>query len=520
MFREGKLSPHAWLLHTSGDDKLWCGSNVETRNDCFFEGAWSGPFEDFAFSKCADVFGTGAARDADGWLLVPPSHTLEAIYALQTDDGWVASNSIAFVKQHTGFEFLELDIKLTQSFIGIVRGIGYSPAGIKTSRGEFYVLYHHNALLGRDGLSVRPKPLPPNFPDYAAYRDYLRGTVQAVAANAAATGRRATFAPLTTVSSGYDSPACAALAQTVGCKEAITFANARGGDSDDGTEIGEQLGMRVTRIQRTEIGGEFRDCTADLFATGMQAVDLVFEAFHGKVTQKLLLTGFHGDKIWANFGKAKSDLVRGDISGSSLGELRLSEAFIHMPVPFIGARRHADIQKITNSEEMRPYAIGGWYDRPVPRRLAEEAGVRRGAFGQSKKAVVILAFMNRALLRDDIREEIERPRRDFSFLQLLSYRARSARFAAEGFLQNFVLFTADLLPVGSGTYRKVMSSVLLFGRPLAFFEHAHPFNSLAFAWALSVVSKRYELAVGRHKPVPTAQTAARDVDADRVTQPS
>jgi len=500
--REGKLSPQAWLLHISRENKLWCGDNVENKGNSFFEGAWSGAFEDFDFSACADVFGSGAAKKSDGWLLVPPSHTLEAIYVLRTNEGeWVASNSIAFIKQYTGFEFLESESKLLRSFIGIVRGIDRSPARIKSSRGEFYVLHHHNALLGKDGLSARPKPLSPNFSDFKTYRDYLEGTVKAVAANGSAKERRATFELLATVSSGYDSPACAVLASAAGCKKAITFFNGRGGDSDDGTEIAEKLGMQVTSFQRPNVVGKIKECAADLFATGMQAEDLVYEPLHGRLSQRLFVTGFHGDKVWEKLGKRSSVLQRGDVSGSSLGEFRLSQAFIHMPVPFIGALRHADIKEIANSPEMQRFSVGGsvggWYDRPVPRRIAEEAGIRRDAFGQSKKMISILAFSNQRLLANQVREEIEGQLNERRLREWLRYRIYSTWFSAQMFLYRFFYRSAELVTRLVTTSRTFLPQVclrFLWGRPSwTFFEHSHPFNGLAFKWALSVVSKRYDL---------------------------
>jgi hypothetical protein len=36
---------------------------------------------------------------------------------------------------------------------------------------------------------------------------------------------------------------------------------------------------------------------------------------------------------------------------------------------------------------MRPYQVGGRYDRPIPRRLAEEAGLPRGSFAVRKLGV-------------------------------------------------------------------------------------------------------------------------------------
>lgn len=42
------------------------------------------------------------------------------------------------------------------------------------------------------------------------------------------------------------------------------------------------------------------------------------------------------------------------------------------------------IYKINNSQEMEKYSIGGQYDRPIPRRIAEESGVPRDSFGIKK----------------------------------------------------------------------------------------------------------------------------------------
>ena len=38
---------------------------------------------------------------------------------------------------------------------------------------------------------------------------------------------------------------------------------------------------------------------------------------------------------------------------------------------------------------MTPWSVGGGYDRPIPRRIAESAGVDRQAFGQRKRAVAV-----------------------------------------------------------------------------------------------------------------------------------
>jgi hypothetical protein len=64
--------------------------------------------------------------------------------------------------------------------------------------------------------------------------------------------------------------------------------------------------------------------------------------------------------------------------------------FIQVPLAFIGARRKADIVNITESSEMSPWRLGNNYDRPVARRIAEEAGLPRQMFGQSKMGSVVI----------------------------------------------------------------------------------------------------------------------------------
>jgi hypothetical protein len=109
----------------------------------------------------------------------------------------------------------------------------------------------------------------------------------------------------------------------------------------------------------------------------------------------LLLTGINGDIVWSREPIAKrtgldSSIRRGDLGGHGMSELRLLVGFIQLPLPFMGARRKPDLVRITESSDMAPWRVGTAYDRPIPRRIAEEAGVPRHLFGQSKMASVVL----------------------------------------------------------------------------------------------------------------------------------
>ena len=64
---------------------------------------------------------------------------------------------------------------------------------------------------------------------------------------------------------------------------------------------------------------------------------------------------------------------------------------MQVAIPYIGARNREDILRITESDEMQPWCLGTPYDRPIPRRIAETAGVPRDLFGQIKMATTIIS---------------------------------------------------------------------------------------------------------------------------------
>ena len=108
---------------------------------------------------------------------------------------------------------------------------------------------------------------------------------------------------------------------------------------------------------------------------------------------KVLLTGYHGDKVWDKLTTYLSDkIVRGDPSGLALTEYRLHAGFINCAVPFWGTRQIRDIHAISNSAAMKQWDVQGNYSRPICRRIAEEAGLPRDSFGTRKKAVTVDPF--------------------------------------------------------------------------------------------------------------------------------
>jgi len=105
----------------------------------------------------------------------------------------------------------------------------------------------------------------------------------------------------------------------------------------------------------------------------------------------LVFTGHHGDRVWDATGTAdryvSEEILRDDLSGLGLCEIRLKSGFIHVPVPFLLCKSIGDLVKISRSTEMDPWRLHNDYDRPIARRIAEAAGVDRQTFGMTKKRV-------------------------------------------------------------------------------------------------------------------------------------
>jgi hypothetical protein len=493
--RRPDLPPLAWLLDLTGDDAvLISGDSVEVRDDRFFEGAWAGPFAQAAIDDARDVFGSGGLRTPAGWLLVPPSHTLEYLVCLRRPGGWVASNSLGFLHGWTNATFELPSRRLASIFVRIINGIDQSPIRVETMAGTLVALFHHNCLLSLDGFDLRPKPLPPAFPDYMSYVEHLRQTISLVAANAAAPERRRAYRILATCSSGYDSPACAALARTSGCDEAITFDVARSGAPEEGSRIAECLGLRVFRIARPLHTHDLGDAELEFLSTGMHAEDVVFAAASRHLAGRAVLTGFHAGTVWDVHSQATDGLSSKDVAGSSMAEFRLKRDFVHMPVPFIGAQRVKDILAIGRSAELQPFTLQHWYNKPIARRIAEEAGVPRELFGQSKQAISMRVFVHEEQLSPATRRAVRERVAAFGVRDRLAYRLQRVWFRLGLRCYELAPTLSRWLPGPARLFYGRMSKRLLgriFRPNYALFEHTNPFMGVAFEYALSEVSQRY-----------------------------
>jgi len=463
----------AWLSKLSGGRlHLVRGANVQCYPDWFFEGGWAETDSPRSLKENGIYLGSGGVWDGECLSLIAPSHTAEAVYVAITPDALLASNSLPFVLAGAGVtEFAASSIRNRLETLVL---------GLERYRRDIYEapqlrLYRYfNAIIHcREGGDPREIPQEADLTritSFESYRRYLMSTIR----QASDTYRSSGISVY--LSTGYDSTACAALAKQVDSDGlALTIDNARSGQADAGIEAARALGMRVETLKRqerqrsSEGGSSGRESVtgADIdrlsdFYLGMGVLDECLHAPDELLAGRTVLTGFHGDKIWDPSLHPTTTLRRGDNSGASIGEFRLRVGFLHIPIPMLAFKAHPLLQEIGLSDEMRPWRSGrmlkvrslsinvpilgikthpllqrfwnakwlptkvkqwryrGTYDRPIPRRIAEEAGIPRNAFGQKKLAAATLVRGLDRLEADLFRRVMSRYRNAVTLLREVS----------------------------------------------------------------------------------------------------
>jgi len=385
----------AWCARMRAGDpvaRIRHGRDVETREDCFFEGAWDGCFEAGRPDEAAVMVGTGARATRERICFAASSNLSDRLYSMRLERELLVSNSLTFLLVEAGGEpdpdyLYHGGEFLRQALQGIHRsGRTLSARPAPATLHECVNLQVDSSLtLRRVRKQASRKPL-----DYADYVDLLRDVLAQVFANAAHPRRIQRYRPLATLSRGYDAAAVAALAVACGCTEAFTFVEELPGSpmaDDNGKAVGVCLGLNVTEYSRRP-GAAHRDLFEAEFCACPPGVDAILAATGDALGGRLLLTGHFGDDVWnRDPSKILPDLrqqTAAGLSGTALTEFRLRVGFQHFPLPFTAAEHIEAIHAISISPALQPWSLGGSYDRPIPRRIVEEAGVPRELFGQKK----------------------------------------------------------------------------------------------------------------------------------------
>ncbi|GAI88722.1 unnamed protein product, partial [marine sediment metagenome] len=167
----------------------------------------------------------------------------------------------------------------------------------------------------------------------------------------------------------------------------IDSRNGVSGD-DSGEEIANILGLETVSGLRTAYQASGLKAEKLFYFTGIPE-DIYLYPMREHLRSTLLFSGVKGDTMWDRNPIGAAGTWSWDPGGATLQEFRLRMNFVQLPPAFFGWRHHKQLIEVSRSPELVPWTLWNEYDRPIPRRIVEQAGVPREMFGFSKKAVSV-----------------------------------------------------------------------------------------------------------------------------------
>lgn len=392
--KNDQLPPLAWYACVKNDTvNVICGSFVECFDDCFFEGAWSGNFNQVDFLNADWFCGTGAHITNDSIVFSTPSHVTYGIYVNSLDEGYCVSNSIYFLMAMRNFRYDTKYIGYEVDFNTILDGINSYKNYIhvlneKNEKTDIKIEYFKNITITNNGnyISINKQPVKP-FESFDDYYHRLSNDIIQMTQNAADVKRQHQYGMVTTISQGYDAPCCAAIAKLAGCDTAVTFSPQGKYKDDCGTDIAKALKYNsIIEVDANEYIKRKDIVEAEYICSGELGALISFSSFDKFVAGNILFTGERGDSIWGKNSTNHNNEFAFISILSHLGnaERRLWLNCICVPMPLYGASQWDSIFNISNSKQMASWSLGNNYDRPIARRIVEESGVPREMFGMTK----------------------------------------------------------------------------------------------------------------------------------------
>lgn len=399
-----KLSWLATLDFDSGVLAVVHGTHVEKGKDWLVEGVWDGEFESAEFHRSENFFGSGIRLDGDAVHFVPSTALIDRLIFCTLRNQLLVSNSIPLLLAATGAR-LDPDHSYHLESYAIVAGVrNYDKrfAVIHPEISSFMQQYEANIVVRGTEISFESRTSKREIVTFADYSRLLRTSLKAIEENYTSSARRFSVSAFAAMSTGYDSPAVSVLARDIGVRTCFTSRRSTSGIPvwlspqaaiDDAKPIANVLGIDTIYLdpRRSHVS----DDEIYFLATTTAPPEIIFHSMVKHLNKycetAMLFTGYHGDKVWDVHSAGKylsDDLIRGDTSGLNLGEVRLLGGFFHVALPFMFAKSMSSIAAISGSEEMLPWRLGTAYDRPIPRRFVEEAGVPRELFGVRKKGAI------------------------------------------------------------------------------------------------------------------------------------
>lgn len=312
----------------------------------------------------------------------------ETLFSYRNGGILTFSNSLAFLLAENGLE-LDADYHDYEAdFCSIILGEERASKHTKVKGGK--VRMHRNVNVAvADDLTIREesKNRHPKWGNYREYHDWLLGVLRTIADNATDGARRRQYGMISTISRGYDATASSVMAYEVGCREALTMAQL---EDDNGSEIARLLGyISIHEVDKNAYKKNTKLLEAEIAGSG--EVSGMLEAYEQLCAGKLVFMGDRGDSLWERLHDNVNDHLDFS-SGNGFAQASLTPVeytsrinAIVVRVPLIGGDSWSELARLSSSEEMKPWSVREKYDRPLARRMVEEKGIDRTAFGQEKK---------------------------------------------------------------------------------------------------------------------------------------
>lgn len=381
----------SWFAKVSDDTvNVLHGCRVEYSDEWIFEGTWAGEFGEGDFDREVPViFGTGIRLRENTVSFVCSTGALDRLFYVNKKKELLVSNSLACLLSAANLR-LDPAFPYSTTLRGYLKRHRYRPKILPTLDGEeIHFLTYDKLVYSQETLEEQSHAAEDAFTSFEEYEEFLRSRMLAIRANLLDERRRFKVTPVTTISKGYDSAASAAIAKPLDIRSALTISSRgmRRRYDDSGEEIAAKLGIPVKSVIQHRRSA-YRDYDLVLAGLGLSD-DINMTLFDYPDDLTLLVVGTPGGFVWQKALRKEFDdshhfLDRHALTHCQLAEWQLHKGVFLANIPSIGASRIDCLKQINDSSAMDPWRIGGDYDRPIPRRILEQQGVRRDQFGIQK----------------------------------------------------------------------------------------------------------------------------------------
>jgi hypothetical protein len=441
------LSRLAWCTVVGSHSAVtYHGPFVENQPGWLSEGVWDDDFSADGLATASTISGSGAIVQDESARFFTATNLVDRILVAKSDTRVIVSNSLPLILAVSGARLLP-DHSYTREYSAILAGINTYNPNIPLDGEGWNLRHYYYGVIAVDfhtlDVTFTRYRRSASFESFEQYSGMLESTTQRIASNATDGRRQRAVELVTTLSRGYDSTAVSTLAARAGVKKAYLRKRSasiwpsvfRHRVNDDGSVAAHVLGFDVVPVPDSPSGDYCEQLEAAMLASSPTQREMVYlpmaVSLHKSSKPTAVFMGYNGDHIWGvatsedRYAAVADDIIRSDISGLTHAEVRLVAGFVIVPLSFVGAEGIASLRAISRSSIMKPWSVGGDYDRPIARRIAEEAGIPRSAFGVRKQAVcghLGQLAPKHPMLRKSFRREI-RPMHD----RLAKWQYRGAR---------------------------------------------------------------------------------------------